>query len=324
MTTNKGSLSAGFDFTLLCLCLLLRCVTNYGRRLMKFNKKNHRMTESNWSKPSTSFVIRSNNIFSCTHSFSIVVLSLDISCISINTKLMLPFFRQKYSTATSRSRSQLLVVFLITWLGKYYRCSAWTMDRRSYLLNQILLPQLLQVTDVPSQSTSSSSQQQLIDGMEITDRVFLDLRIARQDGSTYIRDDLPDTFENRVITARIVLGLFGRQAPNHVKNFLSYVVPPKDDDVANPPVLNSSYPAGLSIAYVGISCKSLNNSRVASSKMTEPKIVCVASKDGSARVVIPKLGVTSKVLCVNNPLEVCDNLVEDRSIHKEAGNTRDP
>ena len=68
----------------------------------------------------------------------------------------------------------------------------------------------------------------------ITDRVYFDVRIARQDGSTYVRDDLPDTFENRVIEARLVFGLYGSVAPNHVEKFLSYVVPPKDDDVDNP------------------------------------------------------------------------------------------
>ena len=85
------------------------------------------------------------------------------------------------------------------------------LDRRT-LVQQLLLPQLLQVLDVKDQSSSSSSSL-MDDEPEITDKIFLDLRIARQDGSTYVRDDLPDTFENRVINARLTLGLFGKQAP---------------------------------------------------------------------------------------------------------------
>ncbi|CAJ1962987.1 unnamed protein product [Cylindrotheca closterium] len=113
---------------------------------------------------------------------------------------------------------------------------------------QLLLPSLLQTLDpMPSSTlvsssstaTSSSSSSSLSPSStdivaEVTNKVFFDIRIARQDGSTYVRDDLPDTFENRVISARITMGLFGKQAPNHVEKFLSYVLPPKDTDVDNP------------------------------------------------------------------------------------------
>ena len=75
----------------------------------------------------------------------------------------------------------------------------------------------------------------------ITDRVFFDVRVARQDGSTYVRDDLPydtSSFENRVLTVRLVFGLFGTLAPHHVEQFLKYIVPPttttENDDVENP------------------------------------------------------------------------------------------
>jgi cyclophilin family peptidyl-prolyl cis-trans isomerase len=83
------------------------------------------------------------------------------------------------------------------------------------------------------------------DGVEITDKVFMDVRISRQDGSTYVRDDLPDTFENRVIKARLTFGLYGKLAPNHVQKFLSYIVSPNDDDVDNPfpSYGRSSFPA---------------------------------------------------------------------------------
>lgn len=51
----------------------------------------------------------------------------------------------------------------------------------------------------------------------------MNVRIARQDGTFFVRDDLPDTPENKVFQGEIVIGLFGEQAPNHVKRFLSYV-----------------------------------------------------------------------------------------------------
>jgi cyclophilin family peptidyl-prolyl cis-trans isomerase len=69
---------------------------------------------------------------------------------------------------------------------------------------------------------------------EITDKVFMDIRVARQDGSTYVRDDLPDTFENTVIRTRLVFGLYGKLAPNNVQKFLNYIVPPNDSDVDDP------------------------------------------------------------------------------------------
>eukprot|EP00980_Cylindrotheca_fusiformis_P002698 scaffold627_cov125-Cylindrotheca_fusiformis.AAC.15 len=108
-----------------------------------------------------------------------------------------------------------------------HQVCGFSLDRRSSIM-QLLIPQLLQTMDLSPSSNPSSP------AAVITDRVFFDIRIARQDGSTYVRDDLPDTFENRVIRARLRIGLFGKQAPKHVEKFLSYVVPPKDDDVDNP------------------------------------------------------------------------------------------
>lgn len=57
----------------------------------------------------------------------------------------------------------------------------------------------------------------------VTDKVAFDVRISRQDGTFYVRDDLPDTPENTVFQGRIVFGLFGKIAPNHVDRFLQYV-----------------------------------------------------------------------------------------------------
>ncbi|KAL3934822.1 MAG: hypothetical protein SGBAC_009538 [Bacillariaceae sp.] len=140
-------------------------------------------------------------------------------------------------------RIAALSLILLSWSF----VEALIVDRRSYMA-QLLLPSLLQTLDLPSSTllsssttttttttTSSSSSSSSSDTVaEVTDKVFFDLRIARQDGSTYVRDDLPDTFENRVIQARLTMGLFGKEAPNNVKKFLSYVLPPKDSDVDNP------------------------------------------------------------------------------------------
>lgn len=107
-------------------------------------------------------------------------------------------------------------------------------DRRSCLELIQLLPLTAGLsTDVTVATRPPSTFPDMPD-IPITHRVFFDVRVARQDGSTYVRDDLPDTFENRVLKARLVFGLHGTLAPNHVERFLSYVVPPNDDDVENP------------------------------------------------------------------------------------------
>jgi cyclophilin family peptidyl-prolyl cis-trans isomerase len=59
----------------------------------------------------------------------------------------------------------------------------------------------------------------------------MNVRISRQDGTFYVRDDLPDTPENRVFYGSLQLGLFGTVAPTCVEQFLSYIsVPVVDDD----------------------------------------------------------------------------------------------
>ena len=57
----------------------------------------------------------------------------------------------------------------------------------------------------------------------VTDKVFLKVRISRQDGTFYVRDDLPDLPENRVFSGTLTIGLFGKAAPRHVEKFLSYI-----------------------------------------------------------------------------------------------------
>lgn len=76
---------------------------------------------------------------------------------------------------------------------------------------------------------------------EITDRVFFDVRVARQDGSTYVRDDLPDSFENTVLFCKLQLGLYGKAFPNHVQQFLSYIDQPSSTNTEEL-LLDNPYP----------------------------------------------------------------------------------
>jgi len=71
-------------------------------------------------------------------------------------------------------------------------------------------------------NTAAQSQTDPSDAV-ITDKVYMDVRISRQDGTFYVRDDLPDTPENRVFYGRLVIGLFGKNAPVHCERFLSYI-----------------------------------------------------------------------------------------------------
>ncbi|GKY90965.1 hypothetical protein MPSEU_000069300 [Mayamaea pseudoterrestris] len=59
----------------------------------------------------------------------------------------------------------------------------------------------------------------------ITNKVQFNIRISRPDGSFYIRDDDANEAEiDRVFYCRLVVGLFGRDVPNHVQRFLSYCI----------------------------------------------------------------------------------------------------
>lgn len=97
----------------------------------------------------------------------------------------------------------------------------------------------IDVSSVSSATSSSSLRTAAAasldpDQAKITDKIFFDVRISRQDGSFYVRDDLPDLPENRVFQGRLTLGLFGDVAPNHVKRFKSYVNPSDDPLDDNP------------------------------------------------------------------------------------------
>jgi len=89
-------------------------------------------------------------------------------------------------------------------------------DRRS-ILNSLMAGMLL------PQTIFSANAEEINTLATITDRVLVDVRISRQDGTFYVRDDLDDSPENRVFYGQLQLGLFGELAPQNVKQFLSYV-----------------------------------------------------------------------------------------------------
>jgi hypothetical protein len=64
---------------------------------------------------------------------------------------------------------------------------------------------------------------------KITHRVFFNVRISRADGTFYIRDDgeADVSDDNQVYSGQLMLALFGKNAPNHVQQFLKYVIGPE-------------------------------------------------------------------------------------------------
>lgn len=97
------------------------------------------------------------------------------------------------------------------------------------------------------------------DSPPITHKVYMDLRVSRSDGTFYVRDDLPDTPENAVFYTRLVFGLFGTVAPQHVEQFLKYVnvdYSPLDDNPL-PSYGRSSFKSldqatGMCVSFFGV------------------------------------------------------------------------
>eukprot|EP00545_Synedropsis_sp_CCMP1620_P013685 CAMPEP_0119004684 /NCGR_PEP_ID=MMETSP1176-20130426/1292_1 /TAXON_ID=265551 /ORGANISM="Synedropsis recta cf, Strain CCMP1620" /LENGTH=338 /DNA_ID=CAMNT_0006956419 /DNA_START=35 /DNA_END=1051 /DNA_ORIENTATION=+ len=92
------------------------------------------------------------------------------------------------------------------------------MDRRSALASVVgaalVLPLLAPLEEAQAAETTLAP---------ITNKVIFDVRISRQDGTFYVRDDLEDTPENKVFYGQLTMGLFGTTVPRTVKEFLTYV-----------------------------------------------------------------------------------------------------
>jgi len=130
------------------------------------------------------------------------------------------------------------------------------MDRRTALVHSLsttaaaaLSTLLLLPTQVanaaPATATTDSSTTTTTSNAKVTDVVSMDVRISRQDGTFYVRDDLPDTPENQVTFATLRFGLFGNDAPKAVAQFLRYVDVKYDalDDDPPPSYGRSTFPA---------------------------------------------------------------------------------
>ena len=113
-------------------------------------------------------------------------------------------------------------------------------ERRSFIQN-VAQSVVLSSATVLSGSTSASAE--INDASpKITDKVYFDVRISRADGSFYVRDPSPtDSPDDEPVYGRLVLGLFGEEAPEHVKRFLSYVDVPFDLDRPLPSYSRSKF-----------------------------------------------------------------------------------
>jgi cyclophilin family peptidyl-prolyl cis-trans isomerase len=94
-----------------------------------------------------------------------------------------------------------------------------TFQERRLVLGYLASLSILNM-DVPAAHAEDISTATLA---PVTHKILMNVRISRQDGTFYVRDDLEDTPENRVFYGRLSLGLFGTVAPKMVERFLSYV-----------------------------------------------------------------------------------------------------
>jgi hypothetical protein len=87
--------------------------------------------------------------------------------------------------------------------------AVFVLDRRESIK---ALVTLAATTTWISSSAPASALEGTAAAAVVTDKVAFDVRISRQDGTFYMRDNLPDTPENAVFQGRIVVGLFGKAA----------------------------------------------------------------------------------------------------------------
>jgi hypothetical protein len=119
------------------------------------------------------------------------------------------------SASTSRTAKELLSAHAHATTP--HNPSVVELDRRSAIALGIFGSTLIGLSD------RARSLDEGVTSPPITNTVFFNVRISRQDGTFYVRDDLEDTPENRVFTGTLELGLFGTVAPRAVQQFLNYV-----------------------------------------------------------------------------------------------------
>ena len=99
------------------------------------------------------------------------------------------------------------------------------------------IPAAYAASTIPTSSSSPILSQQFNYGSakdaKITHRVFFNVRISRADGTFYVRDDETNASEdNQVYYGQLSVALFGQNAPNHVQQFLQYVIGPSTVDAS--------------------------------------------------------------------------------------------
>jgi len=106
-----------------------------------------------------------------------------------------------------------------------------------YSSNFLRIASASAAADIKSTSTNSA-----IDSEEnirrlllklVTDKVYMDVRISRADGTFYVRDNTDGTDEDPFY-GRLVIGLFGKRTPNHVEQFMKYITNGESYDINNP------------------------------------------------------------------------------------------
>lgn len=180
----------------------------------------------------------------CMRSFFLAISILCIGCDALGARKI----GQSASFSCSRTSP-----FLEAWQKARYASTGerfdGTEDSNGCLLSRrsLLNAGLVAVSLLSALSPASAEPPTYMspDTAKITHKIFMNVRISRQDGTFYVRDDLPDTPENRVFAGSLKIGLFGQCAPNHVERFLSYIQTQEDrnDDNPLPNYGRSSFPA---------------------------------------------------------------------------------
>ncbi|KAL3799507.1 hypothetical protein ACHAWO_002401 [Cyclotella atomus] len=148
--------------------------------------------------------------------------------------------------------SILRALYLVTYISGLVHAFQFTVDskaRQSTVLSmrnipsshvsnrKLFIDQVVAVGTIAATAASAKSvaADATSDQPQITHKVFFDVRVSRSDGTFYIRDSnvngqAPGDGADEPFYGQLVFGLFGTKAPNHVKQFLSYVDVPYEVD----------------------------------------------------------------------------------------------
>eukprot|EP00584_Thalassiosira_punctigera_P026343 CAMPEP_0172578338 /NCGR_PEP_ID=MMETSP1067-20121228/138686_1 /TAXON_ID=265564 ORGANISM="Thalassiosira punctigera, Strain Tpunct2005C2" /NCGR_SAMPLE_ID=MMETSP1067 /ASSEMBLY_ACC=CAM_ASM_000444 /LENGTH=368 /DNA_ID=CAMNT_0013371031 /DNA_START=4 /DNA_END=1110 /DNA_ORIENTATION=- len=188
-------------------------------------------------------------------------------------------------------------------------------ERRSFLHDVVAQSIVFSSALTAGGAGASAADETGTDLPKITRKVFFDVRISRADGSFYVRDSNPSgsSTDDEPLYGRLVVGLFGDRAPNHVERFLDYVDVRYDVDKPLPSYSRSRFgtldtATGL---LIGGTIPGLDVTTLAGGNVIEysgrvfPAKLWMEDKvasDGSA--TIPKLSHDAKGLLTHRNLDV--------------------